>query len=346
MPVQQHIEDKMGIQSLHSHTKLSDGKLSHLEVLAAAEKAGIEVLAFTDHDFLPDEKILNELKSYSGPVKWLIGIEMSSGLPQELGGGVNGPHVIGLFVDPKNPGLVEYCRRSQEAREERMRKTVINFQELGFDITEEDCLRFTTGATIGQPHIVEALKSKPENLKLIAEFKEKMRIAAESDPQLKQKYDYMKQRGESQEVYMLFMNENSFMPTRSPMEYWEDLDNCAKLIREAGGVISIAHYSYSRGDLPMEIIEKLLSEDRIDGMEIVYGIDSMRTDVGPIFEQDKLKIKELLKKYNKLSTGGSDAHKEEDFYKFADNKDYSSETKGLLEKIIEQKNPDTTYSNI
>jgi predicted metal-dependent phosphoesterase TrpH len=73
-------------ESLHNHTVLSDGAQTHLEMLATAEQAGFGVVAFTDHDVLPDAGVLADLRAYDGLVDWTVGVELSAGLPTELGG--------------------------------------------------------------------------------------------------------------------------------------------------------------------------------------------------------------------------------------------------------------------
>lgn len=89
----------MNYESLHNHTTTSDGEQSHLEVLETAEKNGFRAVAFTDHDTLPNEQEMEKLKAYTGPVKWLVGCEISSGLPKELGGGpISMFHILGLFL--------------------------------------------------------------------------------------------------------------------------------------------------------------------------------------------------------------------------------------------------------
>ena len=51
------------IETLHSHTITSDGKLSHRQVLEICEERNIGVVAFTDHDSLPDSKVVNILNN-------------------------------------------------------------------------------------------------------------------------------------------------------------------------------------------------------------------------------------------------------------------------------------------
>src|SRR6266851_2433871 len=129
-------------ESLHNHTTASDGLQSYLEVLATAEANRLGVMAFTDHDMLPTERDLQVLKEYTGPVKWLVGCEISSGLPVELGRGPSSStHILGLFTDPTNRPLREHCAKALVARNERMEKIVANLKGIGLTITVEDALQ-------------------------------------------------------------------------------------------------------------------------------------------------------------------------------------------------------------
>ena len=47
---------------LHTHTRLSDGKLSSLELIHEAMKNGIKVLAITDHNRMLSKEKLEELE--------------------------------------------------------------------------------------------------------------------------------------------------------------------------------------------------------------------------------------------------------------------------------------------
>ena len=62
------------IESLHTHTVLSDGKLTHREMFDLAESLGISVLAFTDHDAVSSPEIMAELETLRDrKTKWIIG---------------------------------------------------------------------------------------------------------------------------------------------------------------------------------------------------------------------------------------------------------------------------------
>lgn len=110
------------IETLHTHTTLSDGKLSHKEMFELAESLGVSIIAFTDHDAVPGDETLAYLNGVHGSsTKWILGIEITAGLPKELSDQSNGGlHIIGLFLDPKNNALLEHCEKAQKARVERM----------------------------------------------------------------------------------------------------------------------------------------------------------------------------------------------------------------------------------
>src|SRR4030042_3204047 len=111
---------KAAYQTLHCHTTTSDGLLSYNQVLDICSKNNIGIVAFTDHDSLPKERVVKELlesKKYSA--KWIIGIEISSGKPADSRKKFS-PHIVGLFVDPFNKELIKHCEMSQEARIQRM----------------------------------------------------------------------------------------------------------------------------------------------------------------------------------------------------------------------------------
>ena len=145
-------------ESLHNHTTASDGTQTYLEVLEAARRNKVGLVAFTDHDTLPSAADLKILRDYDGPVKWMVGCEISSGLPIELGGGVTSSlHILGLFTDPTNKALLDHCVKAVAARIERMERIVTNLKSLGFNISVEDCMAASGGETVGRPHIVRAL---------------------------------------------------------------------------------------------------------------------------------------------------------------------------------------------
>src|SRR3989344_2685753 len=148
-------------QNLHTHTWFSDGKMTHRETLDVALANGCTVVAFTDHDVLPSEEMLAELESLRGHAcKWVMGIEIST----------TDPHMIGLFVDPRNEALIEHTRVMKGARIRKVQSAAENFSKLGFDITAKEVMQVAGEGSVGKPHIVETLVSKPGNVTVLRKY--------------------------------------------------------------------------------------------------------------------------------------------------------------------------------
>ena len=335
----------MNYESLHNHTSISDGVESPLEVLATAKKYGFSVVAFTDHDILPNEQQLEELKAYKGTVKWFVGCEISSGLPKELGGGpISMFHILGLFTDPFNTDLLEHSKFALAARIERMEGIVENLNNLGFTITVEDCLRASSGEVVGRPHIVKALLEYKENITLMEKLREDMKKASEDDDALRIKYDNMMKQAENKGIrvypYDLFLTEDAFIPnTYIDYLYSTDMDKSVELIRNAGGIAILAHWGTIKHKIDAVMLEQFLKEKRLDGVEIASGFSV--NNVGNIEI-----LKKIADKTNSLQTIGIDAHRPEDFASFTTSPKLAKQTTGITQKIIEQTNPSLQWSNL
>lgn len=335
------------IESLHNHTTLSDGKLSHQELFDLAESLGISVIAFTDHDAVPPPAILAELETLRGSdTKWVIGIELTTDLPHELAPNSSAVHIIGLFVDPQNKALLEHCARAQKSRIKRMRQIVEGLQGLGFIITAEDCLAESSGESVARPHIIEALKKRTENNGIIEKLRLEMRDVAEHDPQIKKQYDHMIQRGEQQYPFVLFLSDGAFRSVYFDHDYMPDLDLGVSLIRGAGGVAILAHYHTVRSKIPMDMIEKLLAEKRIDGIETIYGIREYESNAKDLLDTERQTLRTLAKQYGAIIAGGADAHKKEDLELYAENDWYSGESEGFTAKILASGKVNKDFSSL
>lgn len=323
------------IESLHNHTTLSDGKLSHCELFDLAESLEVSVLAFTDHDAVPPPAVLAELETLRGrDTKWIVGIELTTDLPRELAPKSTAVHIIGLFVDPRNKALLEHCARAQKSRIKRMRQIVEGLQKLGFIITAEDCLAASSGESVARPHIIEALKKHIENDHLIEKIRLEMKKVAEDDPRIKEQYEHMMRKGKQQYPYALFLSDDSFRSVYFDHDYMPDLDLSVSLIRGAGGVAILAHYYSIRHKIPMDLVEKLLKEKRIDGVETIYGLREYEMDMKETLDIEWQTLRDLAKKYDSIISGGADAHKREDLELFVEKDWYSDESEGFAEKIL------------
>jgi predicted metal-dependent phosphoesterase TrpH len=336
-------------QTLHGHTTTSDGKLTHLEALDMCQKYNIGVYAFTDHDALPDKKIISLLrKNNNHQTRWILSIEVSSGWPLDLGGGAtSGLHITGHFANPFDKQLIKHCKLAQEARVVRMQKIVNNLQNLGFDITENDCLKESGGEAVGRPHVVKAVSRKKRNLRITENLRQKMQKDSRKDSRLKEKYDQMMEQGESQYPYSLFLSEDSYIKdVYVDYQYYSDFDRSVSLIRNAGGLAFLAHWFTCRRKITEQYLNKLLDENRLDGVDVVYGLFARKLNKWPEFKNEQRILRRLVKKYNKLEGGGFDAHTNDDFVRFSKDKKYAEKTIGLAEEIINKSKIDTTWSSI
>ncbi|HET6231299.1 MAG TPA: PHP domain-containing protein [Longimicrobiaceae bacterium] len=137
---------------LHIHTHASDGHLAPGAVVRAADAAGMDLIAITDHDTAAG--VPEALEAAGGlNVRVIPGIEISTSH------GAAEIHVLGYFVDAASEPVQRHQRGSVLRREDRMRRMVGRLQEQGIPI-EFDAVVAAAGpeaASIGRPHLARAL---------------------------------------------------------------------------------------------------------------------------------------------------------------------------------------------
>ena len=334
-------------ETLHTHTTLSDGKLTHREMFELAQSLGVAVIAFTDHDAVPSPAIMEELEAQrERTLKWIVGIEITADLPKELKPDTGAMHIIGLFVDPANVAIKEHCRHAQEARVKRMKEIVSKLQTLGFKITVEDCLEMSGGESVGRPHIVQALKKYSENNLVMEKIRLEMAEEASLNPAIQEQYARMMQKGEHNYPYTLFLSPEAFRKGYAEHDYMPDMDEAVRLIRDAGGVAVLAHYFTIRAKMPLSALDRVLSEKRLDGVEVVYGLREYGT-VGEVeMNKERDTLRDMAKKSNLLALGGSDAHTVEDLERFVMNDWFSKETVGFTESVLATGKVNKAFSSL
>jgi hypothetical protein len=336
--------ENLHCHNLHCHTTTSDGELNYQQVLDLAQQNNISVVAFTDHDSLPDLKSLDLLKANKNhATKWIIGCEISSGWPKGIDKTPYMFDIVGLFVDPLNKDLIEHCRKVQESRIKRMEMMVKNLRSLGFDISKDDCLKESQGKTIGRPHLVAALKKKRKNLEIMERLTKKMELEAKTNPEIKTKYNNMIARGKDQYPYLLFLSKDAFIPdVYVPRLYYKDMDGTVSLIKNAGGVAILAHWSFCKKIINQEMVEEFLKTKRIDGAEIIFAPHA--ASIEPELKKDMETMELLTKKYNALQSGGSDAHNEQDLTVYQKEKWFAQKSIGLTKKMMENRTLNLPFS--
>lgn len=135
------------------HSNHSDGTQSPADVVRQAHAHGIHTMALTDHDRTTGWAEAAAETTALG-MTFLPGIELSAKYQWRS------VHVLGYLFDPTNAALVAENARIQADRIGRAERIVRNIGR-DYDLRWDDVLgQTTTGATIGRPHIADALVSR------------------------------------------------------------------------------------------------------------------------------------------------------------------------------------------
>jgi 3',5'-nucleoside bisphosphate phosphatase len=214
---------------LHTHTNCSDGTDSPRELVNKAIVQGLEVLGISDHDTTSSWKEATE--SLRGSLKLALGSEISC----LTDNGVS-VHMLGLLFDPEHQEMQQVLEETRDGRLPRMRKMIEKMRAEGMDISIEDVeLAMPAGATMGRPHLADALVAKK----------------------------IVKSRDEA--FIELLHNESRFYVSHAAPTPAEAI----RLIRRAGGVAIIAHpFASHRGQIlkPEDFSE--LVDAGLNGIEV------------------------------------------------------------------------------
>lgn len=148
---------------LQGHSTESDGELSPAGTVAAAKDAGVELFALTDHDSVAG---LEEAAAAAADVglRLVTGVEISvlDPVAADL-------HLCGYGFDPADPRLLAELAHSREDRERRTARMIEALREQGWQINHELLnSRALAGATIGRPHLAQAVTSDARNAERLA----------------------------------------------------------------------------------------------------------------------------------------------------------------------------------
>jgi predicted metal-dependent phosphoesterase TrpH len=199
------------------------------------------------------------------PAAQAAGLELVCGI--ELSTKLHGhsTHLLGYF--PAAGPLEEFrhwVRGQQQARKDRNIRLVARLRELGFDITLEEAEARGRGMT-GRPHFAAILLEKG--------YVQDYRQAFD---------EYL---DESAQAYV-YRQEPTFAEG-------------VAVVRQAGGIASLAHPTRVRGD-----VAEMMPELCAAGLNAIEAYHSDHT------EQDTQYFVELARRYGLLVTGGSDFHGE------------------------------------
>ncbi len=192
---------------LHTHSCLSDGSLTPVELLTAAREAGIGILALTDHNATAD---LVPLQGAFPDLTLIQGAEITCRyLDQEL-------HVVALGIDPENPKLRAVLRNNQPDRRPYLSAILEKLRALGIDVGTYDELQ---AANPNSRHFG------------------RMQIAKEM-----QRRGYVATADEAFDVYMGAHGQR-LAYVANPLKY-VTLEEAVEAILDAGGIPVLAHLYY------------------------------------------------------------------------------------------------------
>ena len=218
------------ICDLHCHTTCSDGIYTPTQLMQMAAKAGLDIIAVTDHDTVAgcqeaERTILKEKL----PLKLIKGVEFS--IEAKGGGEV---HLLGLNIDNTNKRLQDRLEDFKEDRESRIYKILEKLEKLGYTLTMQDVLAQTGEdlKSFGRPHVAAALVQK-------GHFKDVQAVFME----------------------LLYNGGPAYVSHLKP-----DMKEAIELIHGAGGLAIVAHpYTIKN----WQILEQAVQLG-LDGLEVYY----------------------------------------------------------------------------
>lgn len=152
---------------LHTHSTKSDGTYTPEELIRYAKEKELAAIALTDHDTA--EGIEEAMKTMETLKKepCLQGSKDSPLIPEvipgvELSTEYEGKdiHIVGLFVDWKNPAFNDRLREFADARTYRNRKMCRLLTEDGYDVPYEELEKAFPDTVITRAHFAQYMMNK------------------------------------------------------------------------------------------------------------------------------------------------------------------------------------------
>ena len=139
---------------LHTHTNNSDGTDTPHALINKALSEGITVLGVTDHDTTSGWK--DAIAARRAHLALVLGAEISCLTEDDVA-----VHMLGLLFDGENATMQTMLEESRDSRLPRMRRMTELLTADGIEISlDEVFAAMPEGATLGRPHLADALVAK------------------------------------------------------------------------------------------------------------------------------------------------------------------------------------------
>ena len=224
---------------LHVHSASSDGTLSPRELVLYAKQKNLAAFALTDHDVVDgiEEAVDEGLKQ---GIEVVPGIELAARYKdREI-------HILGFFIDYKDPHFLENLAWIQNERKRRNKKMLEKLKSIGFDITIEELKKSAGKDLISRAHFGKVIQEKGYANSVTEAFK--LYLSPGKDAYVQR------------EVY-------------TPKE-------CINFIHEAKGLAVLAHPTlYDLTQKELKDLINMLKDEGLDGLEAIYSLFTKKKNI-------------------------------------------------------------------
>jgi predicted metal-dependent phosphoesterase TrpH len=143
----------MAKADFHNHSTASDGKLTPTQLIDLAASRGVKIFALTDHDSTEGIAEAGAAAAKHEGFFLIPGVELSTDIEGDE------VHMLGYFTYEmlENADLQAELARFRAGRFERGRQMVDKLNALGKPISWERVLEIAGDASVGRPHVAQAL---------------------------------------------------------------------------------------------------------------------------------------------------------------------------------------------
>jgi len=258
---------------LHSHTTASDGTHTPAQLVERAAQRGLKILGIADHDTF-DGLAEAQVAGARLGVEIVPGIEFSTKFERDKQ--FMGIHLLGYFIDPTAPNLIEMVDKVKQGRVEQKIEQIKILQSFGFDIPVEAVLERANGVP-GRPHIAAVLMERnPGRFKTMGQ------------------------------VFDEYLGSGKKAHIKRPFAL--TVGQAIDVVKEAGGLPVFAHPgAYDTGLNPIAAVRNAAAEG-LEGVEVFYPYDKGHR---PGYEAHSSwigRIENLARELDLLQSGGTDFH--------------------------------------
>lgn len=137
---------------LHTHTVCSDGSMTPTELVHHAKAAGLSAVAVSDHD-TADGVAEAVAAGQACGIQVIPAIELSAVSKTET-------HILGYFIDPTSPALVQAVDNIRRVRTERIGETCEMLSKYDIHVTLDEVKQKAGGGILCRAHIAKLMTEK------------------------------------------------------------------------------------------------------------------------------------------------------------------------------------------